>query len=193
MSVANFQKENQMAIQREFLNFNSDNSKEHEADGLSVLVETYFHIYNKSVFNLNSYSNVDSEYQLDHSGVEVLTEEYSIRTEEPMPEFDVEGGETHTRDFTWKITAPKGYVSITIRGVESRIEWSGGKIKDLHGEKAVLTPKFEVMEDLTDEQYERLIEINRLHRIQSITKDSRFQMGLAFKINNLIQQDKINA
>lgn len=177
---------------RHFYKFNHDNSLHHfdmEADPSSWEegAESYLNLHptGGNSFDLCTYSQVKKQYTLSSAGALITKHEQTCEVDEEMAEFEGLSEETHHIIVEWEITDPVGHVEVMIDGVPARVSWGGGKISDLNGETAKLTSDFKVVEDLSPEEEERLIEINRLERIISMTRDRELRQMLTFKVASL--------
>jgi hypothetical protein len=164
-----------MALHRQFLKWNSNNSIQHfdmylEPNAWRTGAETFFsYSPQHQLFGLCAYSNVKKDYTLRYEGIKSLKEAQSILTQEEQEVF----GETHQLIIHWRITEPKGFVGLEIDGVTLEIRWEDGKITDLYGQEANLLGvkgviDFSVEESLTAEERGQLVVVNRLSRIARI-------------------------
>lgn len=174
---------------RHFYKFNHDKSLQHfdmEADPNSWEegAESYLNLTG-SAFDLCTYSSVKKQYVLSSEGAKISKHDQNVEIDEVMAEFEGLSAETHRIEVEWEITDPVGHVEVMVDGVPARVSWSEGKITDLNGETAKLTSNFKVVEDLSPEEEERLIEINRLERIISMTSNSELRQTLTFKVASL--------
>ncbi len=178
----------------DYLYFNKQDSVEHfdlsvDPEAYMKSGETFFHVYLEGeLFSLNNYSSVKEDYTLTHSGIELLKEEREYEYCEALKDDGL--GHTHYINVDWKITAPEGFVCISIKGFDAKIEWSNGQIKDLDGEVAKVFKAgdyYHIREDLTQEQSDRKVEIDRLVKLRKIIKDETIQNQLTWKIAGLKQ------
>ncbi len=179
-----------------YLYFNQQDSVEHfdlAVDSKSYMLggETFFHAYNGELFTLNHYSSVEQDYTLKYSGITLLQEERKYEYCEAMVDGDYDAlAHTHQIDVDWKIIAPEGFICLSIKGFDAKIEWSNGQIKDLNGEVASVFKKgdfYNVRETLTQEQSDRQVEISRLEKLRKMVKDDVVRNQLTWKIVELKQ------
>ncbi len=180
----------------EYLYFNQQDSVEHfdlSVDPKSYISsgETFFHAYNGELFTLNHYSCVKQDYTLKYSGIKLLQEERKYEYCDSLDDDEDEIlAHTHHIDVDWKITEPEGFVCLSIKGFDAKIEWSNGQIKDLNGEVASVFKNgafYNVRETLTQEQSDRLVEISRLEKLRKLVKDNLVRNQLTWKIVGLKQ------
>ena len=176
---------------RHFYKFNHDKSLHHfdmEADPNAWVegAESYLNLHpTGNSFDLCTYSQVKKQYTLSSAGVKITKHDQNVEVDEAMAEFEDVSAETHRIEIEWEITDPVGHVEVQVDGVPARVSWSEGKIKDLNGVEAKLTSDFKIVEDLSPEEEERLISINRLERIISMTSNSELRQKLTFKVASL--------
>ena len=178
----------------EYLYFNQQDSVEHfdlsvDPEAYMKSGETFFHVYLEGeLFSFNNYSSVKQDYTLTHSGIELLKEEREHEYCEALEEDGL--GHTHHINVDWKIIEPEGFVCLSINGFDAKIEWSNGQIKDLEGEVAKVFKAgdcYHVQENLTQEQSDRKVEIDRLEKLRKMIKDETVQTQLTWKIAGLKQ------
>ena len=181
----------------EYLYFNQQDSVEHfdltiDPESYMSSGETFFHAYNGELLTLNHYSCVKQDYTLKYSGIKLLQEERKYEYCDGLDDDEDELlAHTHHIDVDWEITEPEGFVCLSIKGFDAKIEWSNGQIKDLDGEvaKVSLTENggYQIREVLTQEQSDRLVEISRLEKLRKMVKDDVVRNQLTWKIVGLKQ------